>query len=58
MSSIAKDVILFHDIYETTAEAIKEIVPKFISEGYQLVTVSEMMNALGLDYSVKSFGGK
>lgn len=53
-----KDVILFHDIYETTAEAIKEIVPKFISEGYQLVTVSEMMNALGLDYSVKSFAGR
>lgn len=36
-------IILMHDIHSSTAEAIKEIVPKLISEGYQLVTVEELL---------------
>ncbi|MGN1202946.1 MAG: polysaccharide deacetylase family protein, partial [Eubacterium sp.] len=36
-------IVLMHDIYPTTAEAIKRIVPKLIDEGYQIVTVSEML---------------
>lgn len=36
-------IILMHDIYPTTAEAVEKIVPKLISEGYQLVTVSELI---------------
>lgn len=39
------DIILFHDLYDSTAEAIREIVPKLIKEGYQIVTVSEMFQA-------------
>lgn len=36
-------IILMHDIYPTTAQAVKKIVPKLIEEGYQIVTVSEML---------------
>ncbi len=36
------DIILMHDIYETTADAVETIVPKLIKEGYQLVTVEEL----------------
>lgn len=38
-------IILMHDIYPTTAEAVKKIVPKLIDMGYQVVTVSEMLAA-------------
>lgn len=36
-------IILFHDVYPSTAEAIERIVPELIEQGYQLVTVSELM---------------
>lgn len=36
-------IILMHDIYPTTADAVEKIVPKLIKEGYQLVTVSELI---------------
>jgi peptidoglycan/xylan/chitin deacetylase (PgdA/CDA1 family) len=36
-------IILMHDIYPSTAEAVKKIVPKLIDDGYQVVTVSEMV---------------
>lgn len=41
-------IILMHDLYSSTAEASKEIIPWLIKEGYQLVTVSEMMEAKGI----------
>lgn len=36
-------VILMHSIYDSTAEAVKKMVPWLQNEGYQLVTVSEML---------------
>ena len=36
-------IILMHDIYPTTVEAVKKIVPKLIEDGYQIVGVSEML---------------
>ncbi|CCY28118.1 putative uncharacterized protein [Acholeplasma sp. CAG:878] len=36
------DIILFHDTYERTYKALQIIVPTLISEGYQIVTVSEL----------------
>lgn len=36
------DIILMHDIYEPTAEAVAELVPALQERGYQLVTVSEL----------------
>lgn len=36
-------IILMHDIYPTTAQALKKIVPQLIKDGYQIVTVTEML---------------
>ncbi|MDD4312610.1 MAG: polysaccharide deacetylase family protein [Eubacteriales bacterium] len=36
-------IVLFHDIYDFTADAIEKIVPDLISQGYQLVTISELI---------------
>lgn len=36
------DIILMHDLYKSTADASKEIIPKLVNKGYQLVTVEEM----------------
>lgn len=36
------DIILMHDLYESTADATKRIVPALIDAGFQLVTVEEM----------------
>jgi len=41
------DIILMHDIYPSTAEAVKDIVPKLKERGFQLVTVSELYEARG-----------
>ena len=55
------DIILMHDMYEASAEAVETIVPSLIAEGYQLVTVSELAEYRGMilqegeEYS--SFGG-
>lgn len=35
--------ILMHSIYEETAQALELIIPYLLSEGYQIVTVSEMI---------------
>ncbi len=36
-------IILMHDIYDTTLEASEFLIPWLISEGYELVTLSELM---------------
>lgn len=36
-------VILMHSLYDSTAEATKEIIPWLKEQGYQLVTVSELL---------------
>lgn len=36
-------IILCHDIHKTTVDAMERVVPKLIEDGYQLVTVSELM---------------
>jgi peptidoglycan/xylan/chitin deacetylase (PgdA/CDA1 family) len=38
-------IILMHDIYEETADAVEKIVPELVKRGYQVVTVSEMIEA-------------
>ncbi len=39
------DIIQFRNIYEETADAIAEIIPYLVDNGYQLVTVSELIEA-------------
>ena len=41
-------VVLMHDLYIPTAAASETIIPWLVSKGYQLVTVSEMMDAKGI----------
>ena len=36
-------VVLMHSIYDSTADAVQQIVPWLLEQGYQLVTVSELM---------------
>lgn len=43
------DVVLMHDIHEFSVEAAIEFIPKLIEEGYQFVTVSEMMQVRGIE---------
>lgn len=38
-------IILMHDIYPSTADAVEKIVPALIENGYQIVTVSELVQA-------------
>lgn len=44
------DIVLMHDIYDSTADAVEMIVPKLIEDGYQLVTISELMKYRDFDY--------
>ncbi|MCL1803499.1 MAG: polysaccharide deacetylase family protein [Eubacteriaceae bacterium] len=37
-------IVLFHDIYPTTVEAIEIIVPELVRQGYQLLTVDELLH--------------
>lgn len=39
------DIILLHDLYDSTAQAAIILIPKLIEEGYQLVTVSQLYEA-------------
>jgi peptidoglycan/xylan/chitin deacetylase (PgdA/CDA1 family) len=36
------DIVLMHDLYESTAQAAEMVIPELIKRGYQLVTVSEL----------------
>lgn len=42
------DIVLMHELYQSTAEAVEIIVPALLADGYQLVTVSELMKAKGI----------
>ena len=36
-------IILCHDIHESTGEAMERVIPELIAQGYQLVSVSELL---------------
>ncbi len=38
------NIMLMHDLYETTADAVIRAVPVLVGGGYQLVTVSELLS--------------
>jgi len=37
------DIILCHDIYKSTGDAMSIVIPSLISRGFQLITVSELL---------------
>lgn len=39
------DILLMHDIYSETAAAVEIVIPQLVERGFQLVTVSELMEA-------------
>ena len=39
------DIILMHEIYDSTASAVEKMVPELIKQGYQLVTCEELIMA-------------
>lgn len=38
------DIILCHDLYKSTVDAMERVIPELIANGYQLVTVSELLS--------------
>ena len=49
------DVLLFHEIYDETAQAIEKIIPELINQGYQMVTVKDMLQYEGLDVNTLKY---
>lgn len=43
------DIILFHDIYDETVEALEKILPELINRGCQLLTVSDMLRFYNIE---------
>ena len=41
-------IVLMHDLYESTGNAMTEVIPYLTQKGYQLVTVSELMETRGV----------
>ena len=41
------DIILMHDIHKTTVDSVDGIIKSLLSQGFQIVTVSEMMEIRG-----------
>lgn len=39
------DIILFHDLYESTRDAVKELMPLLKEQGYQAVSVGELFKS-------------
>lgn len=51
------DVILMHSLYMSSARASERIVPELIDQGFQLVTVSQLLEYKGYDLSkLKAYG--
>ena len=42
-----RSIILMHDIYPETAQALEKILPKLKEQGYRFVTISELMTITG-----------
>ena len=41
------DIVLMHEIYDSTADAVERMVPELIDRGFQLVTCHDLMTAKG-----------
>lgn len=50
--SLNGKIVLMHETYTTTAEAVEYLVPYLKEQGYQIVTISEMFKARGKNMKV------
>lgn len=51
------DIVLMHDIYDSTAEAVEILVPNLKERGYQIVSVSELAKYKGKQLELgKAYG--
>ena len=41
-------IVLMHDLYPSTAEAVEKLIPDLKAKGYKIVTVSELMSSRGV----------
>lgn len=41
------DIILCHDLHSSTVDAMERVIPELLAKGYQLVTVSELLDQRG-----------
>lgn len=49
-------IILMHDLYPATAEAVARLVPDLMAQGYKFVTVSELLGTRGVEvYNGKTY---
>lgn len=48
------DIVLMHELYESTAAASEYMVPKLVEQGFQLVTVSELAALKGKELTANS----
>lgn len=42
-------IVLMHDLYPATADAVAKLIPKLAAEGYKFVTFSELMEIRGIE---------
>ena len=42
-------IVLMHETYSTTATAMETLIPQLVAEGWQIVSVSELFKAKGLE---------
>lgn len=47
------DIILMHDLYESTVEAVEELLPELYVRGFQVTTVSELAKLKGTSLEKK-----
>ena len=43
------DIVLMHELYYSTAKAVKKLIPKLKKKGFQFVTVDELFYYKGID---------
>lgn len=47
------DIILMHDLYDTTIEAVQKLLPELYARGFQVVSVTELANLKGMNLESK-----
>ena len=51
------DIVLMHSLYSSSEKATRRLVPDLIDQGFQLVTVSELLKYKGYDIdTIKAYG--